>query len=175
MMEDQIVSSASTSTTATGSTDGGTTMAWSDRYLLGHNGMDDTHREFVRCVAALQTADDAELAECLAAFEAHAVEHFGQEKRWMESTAFPATQCHVDEHTAVLNSVHEVQEMLRNGASGQVARDLARALADWFPGHADYMDASLSQWLIKRSHGGVPVVLRRRLDPADAQVPPEVD
>lgn len=174
MMEDLNVSSASSPTTAAEST-GGSAMAWSDRYLLGHNGMDDTHREFVECVAALQTVGDAELAECLAAFEAHAVEHFEQERRWMKGTAFPAAQCHVDEHTAVLNSVHEVQELLRNGASGQVARDLARALADWFPGHADYMDASLSQWLIKRSHGGAPVVLRRRMEPADAPVPPEAD
>lgn len=174
MMEVLNVSSESSSSTANGSTVGGT-MAWSDRYLLGHGGMDDTHREFVDCVAALQSAGDAELAQCLAAFEAHVVEHFEQERRWMEGTAFPAAQCHVDEHTAVLHSVHEVQELLRNGASGQVARDLARALADWFPGHADYMDASLSQWLIKRSHGGAPVVLRRRLDPADAAVPPETD
>jgi hemerythrin len=174
MVEVLNVSSESSPSTATGST-GGSTMTWSDRYLLGHSGMDDTHREFVECVAALQVAKDADLVECMAAFEAHAVEHFEQERRWMDSTAFPAAQCHVDEHTAVLNSVHEVQEMLRNGASGQVARDLARALADWFPGHADYMDASLSQWLIKRSHGGAPVVLRRRLDPAGAPFPPEVD
>lgn len=173
-MEVLNVSPDSSTSMATDST-GDASMSWSDRYLLGHNGMDDTHREFVECVAALQTAGDTELADCLAAFEAHAVGHFEQERRWMEGTAFPAAQCHVDEHTAVLNSVHEVQELLRNGASGQVARDLARALADWFPGHADYMDASLSQWLIKRSHGGAPVVLRRRLDPADAAVPPETD
>ncbi|WP_348683936.1 bacteriohemerythrin [Acidovorax soli] len=174
MMENLNVASGPSSPTAAGLT-GGSTMAWSDRYLLGHNGMDDTHREFVECVAALQLAQEADLAECLAAFETHAVEHFEQERLWMDSTAFPAAQCHVDEHTAVLDSVHEVQEMLRQGAAGQVARDLARALADWFPGHADYMDASLAQWLVKRSHGGVPVVLRRRLDPVDAPVPPEAN
>lgn len=149
-------------------------MTWSDRYLLGHGGMDDTHREFVERVCALQMAADVDVVACLAAFEVHAVEHFDQEWRWMESTAFPAAQCHADEHTAVLNSVREVQEILRQGGAVQVARDLAQALVDWFPGHADYMDASLSQWLIKRSHGGVPVVLRRRLDPGEAHVPHQV-
>jgi hemerythrin len=153
---------------------GDSTMEWSDRYLLGHRDMDKTHREFVECVAALQSAEDAELAECLAAFEAHAIDHFEQEQCWMENAAFPATQCHVDEHIAVLKSVQEVQEILRNGGAVQVVRELARALADWFPGHADYMDASLSQWLSKRSHGGAPVVLRRRLDTADAIVPHDV-
>jgi len=88
MMENLNVSSESSSSTAAGST-GGSTMTWSDRYLLGHNGMDDTHREFVECVAALQLAEDADLAECLAAFEAHAVEHFEQERRWMDITDCP--------------------------------------------------------------------------------------
>ena len=40
-------------------------------------------------------------------------------------------------------------------------RSLARALADWFPGHADYMDAALSHWMAKRSYGGKPLVFRR--------------
>lgn len=167
IMEDMRLSQEHSPSGAVGES-GGNAMAWSDRYLLGHGDMDGTHREFVACVAALQTAKDADLAGCLVAFEAHAVEHFEQERRWMDSTGFPAAQCHVDEHTAVLRSVHEVQEILRNGGPGQIARDLAHALANWFPGHADYMDASLAQWLVKRSHGGAPVVLRRRLEAADA-------
>jgi hemerythrin len=142
---------------------GDNTMTWSDRYLLGHAGMDNTHRDFVACVAALQTAEDAELEVCLAAFEAHAVEHFEQERDAMQSTEFPAAQCHMDEHTAVLNSIHEVQEIVRKGGSVEVIRQLTHALVDWFPNHADYLDASLAQWLVKRSHGGAPVVLRRRL------------
>ena len=136
-------------------------IAWSDRYLLGYPAMDQTHREFVDCVSALQSATDDQLSACLDAFAAHAVAHFAEEQQWMESSAFPAAQCHADEHAAVLASVREVQGLLRQGVSGQVARDLAQALADWFPGHADYMDASLSQWMSKRSHGGAPVVLRR--------------
>jgi hemerythrin len=147
-------------------------MAWSDQYLLGHSGMDSTHREFVECVAALQVAQDTELCIRLAAFEAHAVDHFEQERLWMETTEFPATQCHVDEHLAVLNSVREVQAILREGGSGQVVRDLARGLADWFPGHADYMDAGLSHWLVKRSYGGVPVVVRRKLAFTGVPTPP---
>lgn len=136
-------------------------MVWSDSFLLGLPAMDATHREFVECVAALQDASEAELPDRLEDFARHAVTHFAQENRWMESTEFPATQCHSDEHAAVLASVREVQALLKEGANPQVARDLTQALVDWFPGHADYMDASLSQWMSKRSHGGAPVVLRR--------------
>ena len=138
-------------------------MAWSDSFLLGLPAMDATHREFVECVAALQNAPDDELPVRLEDFAQHAVAHFEQENRWMDSTAFPAAQCHADEHAAVLASVREVQALLAQGAHPQVVRDLAQALVDWFPGHADYMDASLSQWMSKRSHGGAPVVLRRNV------------
>jgi len=136
-------------------------MRWSDRYLLGFPAMDRTHREFVECVAALQTAGEAELPLRLAEFAAHAMAHFDQEERWMAETQFPAAQCHADEHAAVLKSVREVQAMLSEPGHAQVARDLAQALVGWFPAHADYMDAALSHWLAKRSFGGAPVVLRR--------------
>jgi hemerythrin len=141
-----------------------TPMDWKESYLMGFAAMDATHQEFVACVAALQTATDDALAASLAAFEAHAVQHFAEEQQWMESSAFPATECHVDEHMKVLASVREVQEILRvTPERRQVARDLAQALVDWFPGHADYMDASLSHWMSQRAHGGAPVVLRRNM------------
>ena len=32
-----------------------------------------------------------------------------------------------------------------------------------FRSHADYMDASLSQWMCKKKLGGTPIVLRRNI------------
>jgi hemerythrin len=140
-------------------------MQWSDQFLLGYPAMDATHAEFVACVAALQTAEDAQLVDCLEAFAAHAVAHFAQEEGWMQTTGFPAAQCHMDEHAAVLASVREVQCLLADADNGpgrfRIVRDLTAALVRWFPGHADYLDAALSHWMSKRAHGGAPVVLRR--------------
>lgn len=143
-------------------------MTWNDGYLLGFDAMDATHREFVACVAALQTASDGDVSARLDDFARHAIAHFEQEKQWMTSTAFPAMDCHVDEHAAVLASVREVQGILQGGTRHQVARDLANALVDWFPGHADYMDSALSHWMSKQTHGGAPVVLRRNVVQAQA-------
>ncbi len=140
-------------------------MQWSDQFLLGYPAMDATHAEFVACVAALQNAEDAQLADCLEAFAAHAVAHFAQEELWMQTTGFPAAQCHIDEHAAVLASVREVQALLVDADNGprrfRIVRDLTAELVRWFPGHADYLDAALSHWMSKRAHGGAPVVLRR--------------
>lgn len=136
------------------------TFRWTDAYLLGYQPMDDTHREFVELVDAMLAADDAGFAVLLDSFAKHATEHFERERAWMEGSGFPATDCHVDEHGAVMQSVMGVIAIV---ATGNIAegRRLARELAKWFPGHADYMDASLAQWMVKQSTGGAPIVVRR--------------
>ena len=133
---------------------------WTDRYLLGYPPMDATHREFVEVVNAILSAPDAEIGPLLDKFAQHAEKHFGEEREWMKTTDFPAADCHIDEHEAVMASVRLVVGVVAEGDFAE-GRRLATELAKWFPGHADYMDAPLAQWLAKRRMGGVPVVLRR--------------
>lgn len=143
---------------------------WTDAYLLGYTPMDNTHREFVEVVDALMSADDAAFATRLEAFKVHAEVHFEQERAWMAATTFPAMACHVDEHNAVLKSVHEVQAQLAAGVAVANARGLVDALVDWFPGHADYMDAPLAQWMVRQRMGGTPIVLKRGILNTDAEL-----
>jgi hemerythrin len=135
---------------------------WTDAYLLGYQPMDDTHREFVEVVNAMINAPDAEFAAHLDAFARHAETHFEQERAWMEKTGFPAKDCHNDEHDAVMKSVREVIKIVADGDVDE-GRRLAAELRRWFPGHADYLDASLAQWLVKKSLGGAPIVVRRNV------------
>lgn len=139
-----------------------TKFGWDDNYLLGYGPMDSIHREFVEIVNALLSCPDAELASHLEAFEKHAQAHFAEEDEWMERTNFPPKDCHVQEHAAVMSSVRQVLEVVKNGDIAE-GRRLAAALADWFPGHAFHLDSALSHWMVKRSHGGKPVVLRRNV------------
>ncbi len=135
-------------------------LAWSDRLLLGHGPMDDTHREFVEVVTRLQVAADHELADRLESVLAHLEQHFQQEDGWMRETSYPAMDCHVDEHAAVQASGRDVKQLLVDGNT-EVCRRYAEELAKWFPGHADYLDAPLAQWLSKKRFGGTPVVIKR--------------
>lgn len=144
-------------------------FTWTDQFLLGYGPMDSTHREFVELVMALLAAPDTELVPRLEAFASHAERHFDEEREWMLATGFPAAQCHIDEHDAVLTSVHEVRALLAQGGHAETGHALARELARWFPGHADYMDAALGQWMAKRRLGGIPVVLRRSAVPAQME------
>lgn len=144
------------------------TLGWSDAFVLGHEPMDATHREFVELVSAMQSAPDDRLLALIAAFEAHARRHFEEEDRWMRETDFPPRDCHIDEHAAVLRSIVEVRAVAEQGGLHEVRR-LAQALAGWFPGHADWLDSALAHWLCKRAYGGKPVVLRRDVRAALAQ------
>jgi hemerythrin len=138
------------------------TLSWDDGMLLGHGPMDDLHREFVDLVAALQRSDDAGLPLALDRMIEHLRAHFGAEDASMRETDFPPRDCHIDEHAAVLRSAEEVRALVASGRC-DAARSFTTALADWFPGHATHLDSALAHWLVKRRHGGKPVVFRRHL------------
>jgi len=147
-------------------------LSWDDGMLLGHEPMDAVHREFVDVVAALQRSDDANLPTALDRVIEHLRSHFGDEDEQMRQTEFPPRECHIDEHAAVLRSAEEVRARVAVGDC-DAARSFTAALADWFPGHATHLDSALAHWLVKRRHGGKPVVFRRRLtsQPPPAEIP----
>ena len=135
-------------------------LVWNDSLLLGDPEMDAVHEEFVACIAALIQADESGVAAALAALEHHAIGHFEMEDTWMRENDFPARGCHIDEHAAVLASIAGVRRRVADGETS-AAYEIAQALSDWFPGHADYLDSALAHWMCKRRWGGKPVVLRR--------------
>lgn len=140
-----------------------TPLVWSDELLLGFGPMDATHQEFYRVAFDLLTCDENNMKSCLVAFEGHARMHFEQEDTWMRESKFPASECHIDEHAAVLKSVVEVLAVINDGSAGSsLVHDLANHLFEWFPGHADYLDSALASWMSKHNFGGAPVVLKRK-------------
>ncbi|SIT44633.1 Hemerythrin-like metal-binding protein [Paraburkholderia ribeironis] len=152
--------------------DGG--LTWSDAMLLGHGPIDAAHEEFVEVVTALAHSTQHTALDCLRAVEKHLLSHFEVERQWMEKTDFPAADCHLDEHQRVLDAVQKVTTLAASAAVGlSDVKRLAKALSDWFPGHADYMDSALSAWINKKTHGGAPVVLRRDLAIHESRVPEE--
>lgn len=136
------------------------TLHWGDQYLLGYGPIDEVHEEFVDLVGQMQRADAASLPALLDTFAVHLHSHFQMENTWMEDTAFPPRQCHMDEHAAVMESVQAVQGLLAQG-DVDTCRDLVDQLALWFPKHADQLDSALAHWMFKQRMGGKPVVLRR--------------
>jgi hemerythrin len=129
--------------------------------ILGFEPMDEVHAEFDLLVSQALSGPDAALPACLERLRVHLRAHFAAEDGWMRETDFPASDCHIDEHAAVLRSADEVLPLVAAG-NGGVGRAFVEELARWFPGHADYLDSALAAWMCKRRFGGKPVVLQRR-------------
>ncbi|RJP67429.1 MAG: hemerythrin [Comamonadaceae bacterium] len=135
---------------------------WTDARLLGHDELDATHKEFYEVVFRMLTCNENTALTTLLDFEEHAQAHFWEEEDWMRETAFPAAQCHADEHRKVLASLAEVKHAVStNVADQRLVQRFADHLFAWFPGHADYMDSALSTWLNKKRFGAKPVVFKR--------------
>src|SRR5574343_114992 len=129
--------------------------------VLGYGPMDAVHADFDRMVAQARACSDVEFPHCLQAVIGHLREHFEQEDRWMRETDFPPGDCHQDEHAAVLTSADEVLALPDPAQRLSVGRAFVAELANWFPGHADYLDSALAAWMCKRPFGGKPVVVHR--------------
>ncbi len=123
--------------------------------------LDAHHEEFEALVRELDASDVHEVSPALARLIEHCERHFAEESQLMASTAFPAAECHISEHEAVLVSVREVSRMEDPIARAEVARRLAAELASWFEAHVTHLDSAVAHWVVKRRTGGVPVVLRK--------------
>lgn len=120
-------------------------MDWKTEYVLGHDPMDATHRDYVALVDALDRAEKSEVLVCLDKLIEHSVEHFAQENRWMEECGFPPIHCHEGEHERVLNSLNEMRANI--AADPGIGKILAKELEAWFAQHAATMDNALAFYM----------------------------
>lgn len=118
-------------------------LEWSDALALDLPLMDDTHREFVDLLAQVEQADDATVAQQWQALVDHTEHHFGQEDAWMAATRFASGNCHTTQHKVVLQVMREGIVRAEQGDL-QPIRIMTGELAQWFPQHAQMMDASLA-------------------------------
>lgn len=122
------------------------TLSWSEALVLGDARTDRTHQEFVDLVNAT-TAAPAERK--LAAYQEllqHTIEHFAQEERWMSACGIPSDFCHFGQHHSVLEVMKEVERRALNGEMAYIG-SMIEALVEWFPMHAESMDAGLVAYL----------------------------
>jgi hemerythrin-like metal-binding protein len=126
------------------------TVQWSEKYELGVEQMDATHREFIEMLNAVFDAPDERVLAELDRFIEHTEAHFEQENQWMAETGFPPAHCHTTEHENVLNVMREVRGMVEKGQA-EIGRVLAREMAPWFDIHAASMDAALAAWMSGKS------------------------
>lgn len=128
-------------------------LTWNDALALQQPHMDHTHREFVALLSDVEAAVEGpqdELAERYALFLEHTEAHFAQEERWMAAIGFASENCHTYQHGHVLQVLREVQRRLLEEGDVSTVHLLVLELAQWFPTHAQSMDAALAETMAER-------------------------
>ena len=123
-----------------------TLMPWTDSLHTGDARMDETHQEFVDMINQILATPEDQQLPVYKAFLNHTVEHFAQEERWMLATGFSADNCHAEHHATILETMRVVEAHYLDSDPTIITR-MAEALAEWFPGHANSMDAGLAAHL----------------------------
>lgn len=122
-------------------------LTWKPEFVLNQPQVDATHREFVDLVACLDESSGelpaAALIDRFKRLVEHTIEHFGQEDRWMAATGFTPDNCHARQHKMVLDVMHEVLKLAETEGHLEPLRRIVGELEQWFPQHADMMDAAL--------------------------------
>jgi len=126
---------------------------WNGGLRLGWAPIDALHEEFVNLVRAVLDASDEDVGEALRAVRIHTEGQFASEERWMQEAGFPTFGFHADEHAAVLASMMCVSRKITAGDTN-AARVFARALMEWFAGHAHDLDSALARWITSKSLRG---------------------
>ncbi len=127
------------------------TLSWTEELVLGDARTDHTHQEFIALVNATTAAP---LERKLAVYQellAHTVEHFAQEERWMLACGIQPDFCHFGQHTSVLQVMQEVERRALNGEMEYIG-SMIEALVEWFPSHANSMDAGLVSYLQEKGY-----------------------
>lgn len=126
-----------------------TTLVWSPELVLGDARTDVTHQEFIDLLNATASCDAADRTTRFQELLAHTVEHFAQEERWMQACGIPADFCHFSQHSSVIEVMKEVERRALAGEAGFIEQML-EALVEWFPQHAQSMDAGLVTYLAEK-------------------------
>jgi len=71
---------------------------------------------------------------------------FGSEQHLMEKHAFPATQCHLEQHARVLCAMHRVHAAVMRGDHAMGRHVGATLLPGWFELHNATVDAAMLLW-----------------------------
>lgn len=87
---------------------------------------------------------------------------FALEHQVMETYAFPAIQCHLEQHARVLGGLHHLHSAVMRGADEPGRHAGSHLLRRWFELHQVTLDASVGLWVVCCTSRESATTLRRR-------------
>lgn len=120
-------------------------LNWTDdKFCVGNQEMDDTHKEFVDLLNEIDGASDDKFATLFDQLIEHTEAHFANESRLMSESSFPALGEHEGEHQKLLGEMLQIKKRVDAGRLTLPRAFVKERLVDWFMWHASSMDAPLA-------------------------------
>ena len=127
------------------------TLTWTDALTLNQPQIDQTHHEFVALLNELSAClepgkPDGVEGDALPVYQrllTHTEQHFAMEEGFMAATGFAPDNCHSKQHAMVLDVMRQVLVHTHAEHDLEPMRNLLPELVNWFPAHAEMMDAAL--------------------------------
>jgi hemerythrin len=134
---------------------------------LGDAALDQEHQDLQAFIEGLLVAPAEDAPKVLVELREHAAKHFTTEDADLIAMKGGNSQCHLDEHAAVLRSLDEVRAVLEQhgvppSTKAALVQRLAVELRRWLPEHVREMDAGVATFRLQRRFGGSPVRVTRR-------------
>jgi len=135
---------------------------------LGDAQLDEDHAALHRLILSLRAAPLATAEQALSALHRHAADHFALEDEVLRANPNGNAKCHLDEHSAVLRTLQEVQLLLSQdeaspGAKANLLDRLTHQLLQWLPMHVSEMDAAVANERMQQRFGATAVRLIPRM------------
>ncbi|MEJ2424198.1 MAG: hemerythrin domain-containing protein [Candidatus Thiodiazotropha sp.] len=116
-------------------------------FCLGVDQMDDMHQRFMELLNQLENAEKGVFARLFQELVVHTEAHFMMEQELMQSSRFPATREHLDEHNRVLGELGRFAIRVSKGSMLLGRAYAVEQLPDWFELHSRTMDSALAAHL----------------------------
>jgi len=113
--------------------------------VLGHEEIDEAHRQFWQLLQRCIEADKAHFAELFSELNHHLEQHFAEEEALMAACNFAASTEHRGEHRRILGAMNQFQKQVARNRTQMARAYVQEALPEWFGLHITTMDGALVQ------------------------------
>lgn len=130
-------------------------IQWSEAMSVGHDLIDEDHKNLVRMINRLFGAVMAEqphavVNRVLNDLVDYTVYHFKREEVLMERYAYPDAPAHCKAHRDLIGMVESCRAKFVSGEAVQLADEIEEFLRDWLVRHILYVDKALADFLSGR-------------------------
>jgi len=131
---------------------------WKEFLSVGHDGIDDQHKQLFAIVNALYEAmkqpggaTDEFLRQTIEELCSFTRSHFATEERLMQIAAYPDLAQHKEAHDFLLARIDEFELRLRRGETRLAAEVLPFLVGEWLSSHIAFEDQQYAGYITRHS------------------------